>query len=400
MVFGLGALVASATLVAPASTAFAVPSASLPMVQPLTRPLTRPLAQPLAQPVVQPLNRPASAVVQLALPAPTGPHPVGFDTLDLIDPHRADPWNPAVWRELMVSVWYPAGRAGGAPAPYMTAAESRLFLAGVTGVPGDALTTVTTHAYVHAPVLAGSGRFPLVVLSPGLGDPRATLTGLAEELASRGYVVAGIDHTYESTGVSFPDGRVAECLICDDDDGTAVTAGRARDVSFVLNRLLAHPSAWAGGRSIDPHRVAMVGHSIGGASALSTMLTDRRVDAGVNLDGSFYPALAQPFRRPFLMISGETHGPGTDPSWSDTWAQLRGWKRWLSVTGTEHSSFTDIAPLADQIGQPIQSMPGERASQITRAYVAAFLDLQLRGRRQPLLDKPSTLFPEVHFLTP
>ena len=240
-----------------------------------------------------------------------------------------------------------------------------------------------------------------MVLSPGFGDPRATLTGLAENLASHGYVVAGIDHTYESSGVSFPDGRVAECLACAQDiDGAAVTAGRAADVSFVLDRLLARTPAWSGGRSIDPHRIAMVGHSIGGASALSTMLTDSRVDAGVNLDGTFFPPLNTPFRRPFLMISSEGHGPGTDPSWTDTWQQLRGWKRWLGVTGTTHSSFTDLAPLADQIGQPIQTLSGERASEITRAYVTAFLDLQLRGHAEPLLDRPSARYPEVHFLAP
>lgn len=37
--------------------------------------------------------------------------------------------------------------------------------------------------------------------------PRATLTGLAEELASRGYIVAGIGHNYEADGIMFPDGR-------------------------------------------------------------------------------------------------------------------------------------------------------------------------------------------------
>lgn len=346
--------------------------------------------------------QPTATTVHLALPAPTGPYPVGKDTLDLIDPHRADPWVPTERRELMVSLWYPTRQTAGALAPYMTAAESRLYLDGIDGVPDDALTTVTTHAHIGTKPLPGTHRLPLVVLSPGLGMPRATLTGLAEELASRGYVVAGIDHTYESSGVSFPDGRVAECLACtvDEDGAPAVTAGRARDVSFVLDRLLAHHPAWRGASAIDPQRIAMAGHSIGGASVLSTMLTDRRVDAGVNLDGSFFPPLSTPFRRPLLMVSTENHGPGTDPSWTDTWQQLRGWKRWISVTGTTHKSFTDVAPLADQIGQPIQTLPGERASQITRAYVTAFLDRHLRGRNQPLLNGPSTQYPEVLFPAP
>jgi dienelactone hydrolase len=387
----LGSLIASATFTVSASPALAARPAPVPITS------TAPIA-PFAP--VGSIARAADAA-QLALPAPTGHYRVGKDTLHLVDPDRADPWVPTERRELMVSLWYPTARPGGALAPYMTADESRLFLEGISGVPQDALTTVRTHAYLGARVLPRSHRLPLVLLSPGFGNPRSTLTGLAEDLASHGYVVAGIDHTYESVAVSFPDGRVTTCLICDQDvDGPAVTASRSRDVSFVLDQLLEHPAAWAGAGSIDPQRIAMAGHSIGGASALSAMLADRRIDAGANLDGTFFPALDRPFRRPFLMISGEEHGPGSDPSWTDTWRHLHGWKRWLSVTGTTHSSFTDIAVLADQIGQPIQPLPGERASEITRAYLVAFLDLHLRGQRQLLLDKPSARYPEVVFQNP
>jgi hypothetical protein len=53
---------------------------------------------------------------------------------------------------------------------------------------------------------------PLVVLSPGFTNSRSALTALAEDLASHGYVVAGIDHTYESFATAFPDGRVTTCL--------------------------------------------------------------------------------------------------------------------------------------------------------------------------------------------
>lgn len=396
----LSSLIAAATLTTTAHPATAHPATAL-----ATRPATAPITLAPITPATPLSATPAADPAQLALPAPTGHHPVGKATLHLIDQHRADPWVPTQRRELMVSLWYPTTRPGGTLAPYMTAAESRLFLEGISGVPEDAMTTVATHAYLDAPVLPRAHRRPLVVLSPGFGNPRATLTGLAEDLASHGYIVAGIDHTYESSGVSFPDGRVAECVPCARDldldvDGPLITTGRAKDVSFVLDQLLRPTPPWPGARSIDPRRIAMAGHSIGGASALTAMLADRRIDAGANLDGTFFPALDRPFRRPFLMISNPDHGPGTDLSWTSTWHHLTGWKRWLSVTDTTHSSFTDLAPLADQVGQPIQTLPGERASQITRTYLTAFLDLHLRGHRQPLLDKPSARYPEVLFQTP
>jgi hypothetical protein len=131
------------------------------------------------------------------------------------------------------------------------------------------------------------------------------------------------------------------------------------------------------------------------------MLTDPRVDAGVNLDGTFRPALQRPLHRPFLMLGDDDGTPAQqDTTWHDTWAQLNGWKRWLTVTGSTHSSFTDLAVLADQIGMPLQTVPGRRMDTITRAYLVAFVDRHLRGRPEPLLRQPSSRFPEVRFWSP
>jgi dienelactone hydrolase len=294
----------------------------------------------------------------------------------------------------MVSVWYPATEARGERVPYATAEESRLLLDlyGVTGVPTDSLTRVRTNARMGAPRVPG--RFPLVVLSPGLAFPRWTLTTVAEDLASRGYVVAGVDHTYEGAAVTFPDGRVAACVVCQGGaSGAAITASRAVDLSFVLDSLLTRYD-----RMIDPQRIAIAGHSIGGAAAATTMLADPRVDAGANLDGSFQPALSQDLARPFLLVSAEDRVPGTRPDWDRSWPHLTSWRRWLHVPETGHSSLSDTAVIVDWLGLPAQALPGTRVVEITRTYVAAFMDLHLRHRPQPLLGGPSPRFPEVHFV--
>src|SRR5689334_4625782 len=55
----------------------------------------------------------AGGLARLTLPAPTGPYPVGTVDLHLIDHARANPWTATPpYRELMVSVWYPARDAG------------------------------------------------------------------------------------------------------------------------------------------------------------------------------------------------------------------------------------------------------------------------------------------------
>lgn len=344
------------------------------------------------------LAGPADPGLGLALREPSGPYPVGARDLHLVDRNRADPWVPERRRELMVTLWYPAANEDGPREPYATAEESRLILSGLgtPAVPLDALATVVTHARTAA--APKPGRRPVVVLSPGFSFPRGSLTGLAEDLASRGYLVVGVDHTYEAAAITFPDGRVTTCLVCELVEAETarpeqVTAGRAADVSFVLDELGKRRDVQA-----DLSRVAMAGHSIGGSSAAETMLRDRRVDAGVNMDGTFFPPVTRPIDRPFLMLGAEEHGaPGNDPSWDTTWSHLTGWKRWITVTGTTHSSFTDYGLLREQAGIPLQTLDGERCAEITADYLAQFVGRHLRGEPAPLLRGPDADHPEVLF---
>ncbi|MDP9863685.1 MULTISPECIES: alpha/beta hydrolase family protein [Streptosporangium] len=348
-------------------------------------------------------NQSATPTGPATLPAPTGAHPVGTTALYLKDASRPDPWNLDVdARELKVTLWYPTEQRDGQRAPYMTPKESELILRrlGIGGVPNDTLSKTRTNAIEDA---EPAGRnLPLVVISPGFTNPMSTLTSLAEDLASRGYVVAGIDHTYESHATTFPGGRVAECLACDSDTdpgfGTGVVAGRAADVSFVLDQL---PSKWDGSDLIDRSKIAMAGQSIGGASAMATMVKDSRVRAGIDMDGTTYARIPKSgFSRPFMFLGSPQHVPGgRDTSWDRDWKLLTGWKRWLVLTGGEHQSFTDLPLMAGALGiKPAYGvLPAVRAAELTRTYVAAFLDQHLKSQPQPLLNKSSSRYPEVKF---
>ncbi|MFI1757459.1 alpha/beta hydrolase family protein [Streptomyces sp. NPDC020571] len=374
--------------------------------------LTTLLAGALSVPLLGAAPASSAPAAALELPTPTGPRPVGRRTLHLVDRHRTDPWMPAArGRELMVSVSYPARSSGGASAGYMTESEAQRLLEvkGLAGVvPAATVAGTRTHAQVDAP--PAPGRFPLVLLSPGFSMPRTTLTSLAEELAAHGYVVAAVDHAYESVGTEFPGGRVPPCVACDrvgvDVEEAAVVEGRAADLSFVIDELTGRRRAGALARVIDPRRIGIAGHSIGGAAAMATMEADRRVRAGVNLDGGFFvrDAGAGLGRRPFMMIGAEAvHGPAnTGSDWAATWNRLDGWKRWLTITGAGHFSFTDIPWLAEQLGlaDPEVPLPGERGWYITRDYVRAFFDLHLRGVPRPLLNGPTASHPEVVFHQP
>ena len=345
-----------------------------------------------------------AAAAQLELPRPTGPFAVGRDVLHMVDAGRRDPWVPeAGARELMVSLYYPARPGTGNPAAYMSTAEAQRLLKdrGYDRViPAETVGATRTNTREDA--RPAPGRFPLVLLSPGFTLPRTTLTLLSEELASRGYVVAAVDHAYESVATTFPGGRLLPCVACEkvkEAGMAAVTEGRARDLSFVTDELTARTSPYAA--MIDPRRIGVTGHSVGGATAVPAMAADPRFRAGANLDGGFFTPVPPPGlrARPFLMLgTHSTHHPGNE-TWDLAWTRLDGWKRWLTVTDAGHFSFTDLPVLAAQLGitDPEFPLPGNRSGEITRTYLAAFFDLHLRSVPQPVLDGPTPANPEVTF---
>jgi predicted dienelactone hydrolase len=347
------------------------------------------------------LSMPAAAEaskVDLSLPAPTGHDAVGRATLALTDRSRADPWVPEAGpRQLMVTLYYPAVRGTGSRAAYMDKAEATALSDHLNEV-APKLTAeklANTRTWSRADAWPLPGRRPLVLLSPGFTAPRHTLTALAEDLASRGYIAAAVDHAYESVATKFPGGVLA-CAACKlpGQIGIApIALNRGTDLSFVLNELRHHPL-------VDQHHVAVVGHSMGGSAAATTMRADPRVDAGINMDGAMLPP--DPLDRPFLLFGSAEldHRPGgsEDPSWDAVWPRMSSWKRWLHVAGSDHFSFTDLDLLVQQAGtdEPMTLDPA-RGIRLTRTYVAAFVDQHLRGIPQRLLTGPAAAFPEITF---
>ncbi|MEU8661540.1 alpha/beta hydrolase family protein [Actinoplanes philippinensis] len=351
----------------------------------------------------------ARAAEPLHLPPPTGRYAVGATDVYLKDTSRPDPWVPEqTARELMVTLWYPTNTRHGTRAEFLSAEESRLLVEGkhVPVTPPEIFSTVRRYAIAGAKPAGSPHSLPLIVLSPGWTQPIAALTGLAEDLASHGYVVAGINHTYETHAITFPDGRILGCAACAlDDDRTffgRLYRSRAADTSFVIDRLTGPDPAWRGSRLIDARRIGAAGHSAGGASAIASLVADPRIDAAIDVDGTtdsggdpVVPATG--LSRPVLVLTGADHLPGGHDRWlTADFASLTGWKRWIAVDGADHASFTDFGILADQLGIDIgATTPGARVSEITRRHVRAMFDEHLRHRPQPPLNEASDRYPEV-----
>jgi Platelet-activating factor acetylhydrolase, isoform II len=311
-----------------------------------------------------------------------------------------------------VRLWYPAANSGRPAAPYLppgVATAYTNFLRAGTGadLPAD-LLSFPTHSRQDPPAAPGPRR-PVLLFSHGFGVSAALNTGLHEELASKGYLVAGIDHTFDAGAVEFPDGRI-EAQKPDLPIDDLLHQVRAADTRFVLDQLTAlvagfNPDAERRhlprglARTMDLTRVGGYGHSLGGPTMVGAMNQDRRIDAGTALDGTLRGPVT--FDRPFLMMGNQHERRADDPDWAAFYDQLRGPRLHLVVNGAEHSDLTDLTVFKSSVDisavfttGPID---GVRALNIERTYVTAWFDRGLRGHRSKLLRAESPHFPEMDF---
>jgi dienelactone hydrolase len=314
---------------------------------------------------------PVVSTAPATLPAPSGPSAVGTDVIELTDHARAQ-------RRLILTRWYPAA---GHATSYPLATYAGPLLSSALGLP-----TVRVHARVGA--TPRRGRLPVVLFSPGLGTPRVLYQAIAEDLASHGYLVVAVDHTGE-VPVDLPDGRFALPSGDPEQSIAAVTAVRLADMRLVLR----HLNTMAAGPRADRRRIAAIGHSLGGSTAAALMRAESSIRAGVDMDGSIFGrARSRGVPRAFLVMLA---GRSSDASIRGLLKHSDGPRLALEFAGFEHMSFSDL-PVIGPDGPDVGKTRSARDIVAQRAYLRAFLDRYVRGRRARLLDGPSRRFPQVH----
>ncbi|CAI9006810.1 Dienelactone hydrolase [Pseudomonas chlororaphis] len=160
----------------------------------------------------------------LATTALADENPVGFQTSILADSHNG--------RALEMVVWYPSA----------TTAATQMI--------GDDVVFVGAPAVRDAPPAAG--KHPLLVLSHGYRGNWSNQIWLASALAHRGYIVAALNHPGTTTHDLSP-------------QAAAQLWQRPVDLRRVIDRVTTQPEKFG---SVANGRIAVVGHSLGGWTAL------------------------------------------------------------------------------------------------------------------------------------
>jgi predicted dienelactone hydrolase len=198
-----------------------------------------------------------------------GKFSIGVRTLQVVNPGQLDIVNakagepmPTYDRPLTVEVWYPAA----VPAAPAARLPNGLAPGEYRTVTRDPKTTVVIKGKAlrdAAPDAAG-GPYPLIIVSHGYPGNRYLLSHLAENLASKGYVVASIDHT-DST---YSDQAVFASTLLN----------RPLDQLFVLkmmDKLNAGGATDAAGGAlkgmVNANLTALVGYSMGGYGVVNAI---------------------------------------------------------------------------------------------------------------------------------
>ncbi|MBL6962096.1 MAG: DUF86 domain-containing protein [Anaerolineales bacterium] len=159
----------------------------------------------------------AAKLLPIPKPYPiTGPYQVGTTVAHLTDSSRQELYgkDPNAPREIMVQVWYPAeATKDNEQVQWMQDIEAAApAIATYIDLPPFALNHlkyVKANAYIDAPPITTDDGFPILIFSHGWAGFKEQNIFQVEELASHGYTVIGISHTYGAVLTVFPDGRQA-----------------------------------------------------------------------------------------------------------------------------------------------------------------------------------------------
>lgn len=342
-----------------------------------------------------------------SLPEPGGFYSIGTAIRQWTATKRRKETSEVSPRQLTIQFWYPTDGHDGTGSLYRND-DARGLKAH--------LRLVRTHSLADVPLSSAADKVPVILFSPGWKGHLTQNTVQFEMLASRGFVVASIEHP-RAEGLPADFNASLEENLRGYDGEVRI---RAEDIQFVLDQIEGldqdDPEGLFSGR-LDTSRIGMLGYSFGGAVTMEACWRDSRLKAGINLDGMLFGESAEAgVRQPFLFMSSD----GPLPSESDLQcpdarrrvhmqALDRDMKRiqrslgqyggyYLRIEGAAHSNFSD-RPLYSPLRRLTDAgrMRPQRAFQIINEYTLAFFEQYLNGRVQSILESRVSPYQDADF---
>ena len=298
-----------------------------------------------------------------------GEYNVGTKSFRWTDSSRIDPYYSG-YRIVNVQVWYPVDvsennnnckRSG-----YYNNIESVWKeLPGWSEEDQMLVLNIKTNGLINAPISDQKISFPLLIFSPTLGGNTSLYTYYAEALAQLGFVVAGVNHLYESEFVLNEESKLFISDLSFHDSlklleiPSQITAEEyrrvkgvrqkvlAEDMIFTLNKL-AEVNSQEFKNKMDLNRVGVWGHSIGGAAAIYASILDDRFKAVIDIDGTPPTLALDGIEVPFMFIEDLPDYKNHDGYMkqyirrNEFCKNVKGDAYRVLISGADHNSFLDI----------------------------------------------------------
>ena len=348
------------------------------------------------------------------LPDPGGRYSIGTETFHWTDSSRSEWFTPedsTDVREIMIQIWYPAKIPDTLqPEPYLDFINLRAETMASAGnipsfFPGH-LEHIITNSYGHVECLENSTGHPVLIFSHGITSSRHLHQVLFEYLASRGYIIAAPDHSFDANLTIFPDKQLADYRsnITGHPDSVNIRKQqmdtRGLDISFIIDQLekLQNGSikSTLNGK-LDLQKIAVAGHSYGGSTATVAAHKDERIKACAVLDSWISPVpepiISAGIHVPFLFMGRPTWEgsdyPGNYPRLDSLLAHSSEPKYRMVIKNTLHQDYTDIplfSPIIEYVMQVGDLSPAISLTLINR-LTHGFLDKHLLGRNGKKFDQ-------------
>lgn len=365
------------------------------------------------------------------LSQPTGTFSVGTTLVDVTDPTRMDPYAETdnLPRKIMFQVWYPVdphsietAKQSIQKSPWLPGGKSTTKgLATLGHLPSfvfNQLAFVDSNAYLDVPISLSKSEFPVILLSHGWSSSRLLHVNMAEALASNGYIVVGIEHTYGSVVTNFADGSTqyfsqktlpsldySEGFLANGNRLIQTFSGDILTVLTTLESIQEHkkdPDILAG--HLDLEKIGIIGHSTGGGAAVLTSLQDSRIKSLLAFDPWVEPIDSETLQAgltvPTLFLRSDEWKEGTNDQHLYQVLSHSSESTLLQVKGSDHSDFTLMylfSPLTKALHM-LGEINGDELSMLQAELSVAYFNETLLNIKTDA-DAVSQMLKQYDFLT-
>ncbi len=335
---------------------------------------------------------------QFSFPNWGGSYPVGVKSVILTDESRDEsftPFDPDDRRKLIVEFFYPsvvdpnAGR--------LEVISDSLWLPGFINFDGKFLrrsnyVSATWNISKNTPINNERESYPLLVFSHGYGLVPAHHVSILGELASHGYIIAAINHTYGSTLAEFPGENSVSAVPISKYNAGAFLPIWSDDQVFVISEI-ASLNADSNSflyQNVDLDRIGAFGHSYGGAASYHAAAKDTRIIAAINMDGGIWDYEDKLLQQPFAVILAEDYFEEAT-SWLNN---VNNESYMVLVDDFHHATFSDL-PLWYQWDYPGENIFGpidaHRGQELVTGFITQFFEKYFYNASAPWFDDPDSM---------